>query len=212
MSSSPCAVLVALRASSKGRLSYRSPLDSDMAPGAKLVSATLSLALALCNSFHEIPSFSLQEFLNQLTSSPPMSPEAIKIIEERTKRLSLTNHTPSPTAHTTHRTPTPSSSRQTSRGYSLNFEEVDYDIDDSPNVTATTGTSLGISRVAVQGDSPSAMPTEHSLLEDMQQEFDEEVMSIDDRLLEEMNENIRYSITSLATHATCGPKLESSTQ
>ena len=121
-----------------------------------------------------------------------MSPEAIKIIEERTKRLSLTNHTPSPTAHTTHRTPTPSSSRQTSRGYSLNFEEVDYDIDDSPNVTATTGTSLGISRVAVQGDSPSAMPTEHSLLEDMQQEFDEEVKSIDDYLLEEMNENIRY--------------------
>ncbi len=122
-----------------------------------------------------------------------MSPEAIKIIEERTKRLSLTNHTPSPTVHTTHRTPTPSSSRQTSRGYSLNFEEVDYDLDDSANVTTT---SLGISHVAVQGDSPSAVPTEHSLLEDMQQEFDEEVKSIDDRLLEEMNENIRYHFIS----------------
>ena len=131
--------------------------------------------------------------MNQLTSSPPMSPEAIKIIEERTKRLSLTNHTPSPTVHTTHRTPTPSSSRQTSRGYSLNFEEVDYDLDDSANVTTT---SLGISHVAVQGDSPSAVPTEHSLLEDMQQEFDEEVKSIDDRLLEEMNENIRYHFIS----------------
>ncbi len=122
-----------------------------------------------------------------------MSPEAIKIIEERTKRLSLTNHTPSPTVHTTHRTPTPSSSRQTSRGYSLNFEEVDYDLDDSANVTTT---SLGISHVAVQGDSPSAVPTELSLLEDMQQEFDEEVKSIDDRLLEEMNENIRYHFIS----------------
>lgn len=43
-SSSPCSVLVALRASSKGRLSYRSPLDSDMPPAAKLASVTLSLS------------------------------------------------------------------------------------------------------------------------------------------------------------------------
>lgn len=50
MSSSPCAVLAGLRASSKGMLSYTSPLDSDTSPAAKLASVLLTRLATVCVS------------------------------------------------------------------------------------------------------------------------------------------------------------------
>lgn len=130
-----------------------------------------------------------------------MSPEIVHVIEERLKRVSLSNHdhTPSPVPHLHTSTPHPSSalhesqdtpSHQTSKGYSLNLVD-EYEVEDPSNVTTS---SLGISLTAVQGDS-SGHVTESSLLDDMRQELDEELQSIDDRLIEQMNENIRWSCT-----------------
>ena len=104
-----------------------------------------------------------------------MSPEAIKIIEERSKRLSLTPHTPS-SLTTPHHTPSPChySHPTPRRGYSLDFD-CDSEELDKPSVMTTKVDSLN-----------------RSLLDDIQLEFDEEVKSIDDRLLEQMNGNIRY--------------------
>jgi len=200
MMSSSVAVLTALRESSKGRLSYKSQLDNDAPTETKKVAKqphVSTISLHCFASSKDNIYFSQQAFFDDL-NTPVMSPEALRMIDDRMKRLSLSSprqsndqpHTSSPLT-TPHRS-LPNGS------YRLYLEETDRG--ESPGVSPThTIPSRDSPRTSVHGDtvtSEAPLDCEDSVsaenvsaMEEYEQKLKDDLESIDDHFMEEMNES-----------------------